>query len=87
MTMSRTGNKGFTLFEVIVTTAVLSLGALFIYEAFFDSLDLFNYCSNHLRAISWADEKIWQTQDSLGRLGPEAHIQTAGEFVEGNKKS
>ncbi len=83
--MLQTGNKGFTLFETVVTTAILSLGILFIYEGFFVCLDSFNYCSNHLYAASWLNEKIWQAQNELSHFGPAAHIQTNGEFDKGNR--
>ncbi len=84
-TMLQTGNKGFTLFEVIVTTAILSVAILFIYEGFFVCLDSFNYCSNHLHAISWLDGKIWQAQNEITHFGSEAHIQSEGEFTRGNR--
>ncbi len=83
--MLRTGNRGFTLIEIMVATAVLSLGTVFIYEAFFSSLDAFNYCSNYLNVASWMDEKVWQAQEALGRFGPQAKIQTAGMFTSNNK--
>ena len=65
--------KGFTLIEVMVTTAVLSLSMVLIYQAFFISLDSFNYCADYLDVVSWADEKLWQAQDSVthnGTLNP-----------------
>ena len=49
---------GFTLVEVLVTTAVLSLGIVLIYRAFFTLLDSFGYYSNYLRVIAFADEKL-----------------------------
>jgi len=79
--MLRIGNKAFTLVEVMVTTAVLSLGTVFIYESLFSSLDAFDYYINYLNVVSWADEKIWQAQDELSRLGPLAQIETSGSFV------
>ena len=83
--MLKIGNRAFTLVEVMATTAVLSLGTVLIYEAFFSSLDSFNYCSNVLNVIPWMDEKLWQTQDSSNRLGISSS-ETQGEFVQGNKK-
>lgn len=84
--MLRTGNKkGFTLIEVMITTAVLALGTVLISEAFFISLDSFNYCSHYLNVAPFANEKIWQVQNSLSRLGPLAQIETAGIFTDRNK--
>lgn len=68
--MLRTGsNKGFTLIEVMVATAVLSLGVVFISETLFRSLDAFHYCYNYLNLAAQMDEKIWQAQEGLTRLG------------------
>lgn len=78
-------NKGFTLMEIMITTAVLALGTVLIYEGFFMSLETFNYYFDYLNVVPWADEKIWDAQNELSRLGPQAKIETAGEFVNRNK--
>jgi len=85
--MSRIGSsKGFTLVEVMVTAAILSISAVLIYQTFFSILDIFNYCSDYLAIAPWMDEKIWLVQDYLRRLGPEAVIETEGA-VSGNNKT
>ncbi len=86
--ISKIGNKkeGFTLIEVMIATMVLSITALLVYEAFFISLDTFNYCRDYLDVISLADEKIWQAQDDLSRFGMLTNIAGKGEFVSRNKK-
>jgi len=63
--MSETGNKAFTLVEVMAAAAILSLGASMIYEAFFISLDAYDYYSTYLNTAMWMDEKVWQVQNSL----------------------
>lgn len=85
--MLKIGNKkgGFTLIEAMITTAVLSLTALLIHEAFFISLDAFNYCHNYLDIVSFADEKIWQAQDDLTRFGALTNIDEKGELTMKNK--
>jgi prepilin-type N-terminal cleavage/methylation domain-containing protein len=83
--MSRTGNKGFTLLEVMITTVVLSLGATLIYESFFISVDSFDYYSTLFKTIPWMDEKIWQAQDNLARLGSNAQLETEGKLSTGSK--
>ena len=77
--MLRIGSKGFSLIEVMVATATLSLGTVLIYEAFFISLDSFNYYSNYLSVIPWMDEKIWQAQDDLSKFGALTQIGTTDE--------
>ena len=84
--MSRIGNKGFTLLEVVITTAVLSLGAALIYQTFFVTLDTYNYSSNLLNTIPWMDNKVWQAQDAIARSGDKANLDTAGELDSAGKK-
>ena len=69
----------------MVATAVLAFSLVLIYQAFFISLDSFNYCSNFLNVVSWADEKIWQAQDSISRLGVISG-QTEGSFESESRK-
>jgi len=76
---------GFTLIEVLVTTAVLSLGIVLIYRAFFTLLDSFGYYSNYLRVIAFADEKLWQAQDALSCFGPDAGAGSSGRLNIQNK--
>lgn len=73
--------QGFTLVEIMVATAILSLGLVMIYQAFFISLDTFNYYLNHLNAQLWLDEKVWQIQDNFRRYESFSPIQTSGEFI------
>lgn len=85
--MSRTGSKpGFTLIEVMVATAVLSLGILSMYGALFVLIDAADYYMNYLTVHNWASEKAWQAQDELRRWGPQAALETQGEFLKGAKK-
>ena len=74
--MSRTGSKrvGFTLIEVMIAVAVLSLGAVFLFEAFFVSLNATHYCRRYFTVAPSLDEKVWGAQDSLSRLGPAAQV-------------
>jgi prepilin-type N-terminal cleavage/methylation domain-containing protein len=83
--MLRTGNKGFTLLEVMIATVVLSLGATLIYQSFFISIDSFDYYSTLFKTIPWMDEKIWQAQDELARLGPAAQLETQGKLNTGSR--
>ena len=77
--MSRTGNRGFTLVEVMIAAVVLALGSIFVYEALFTALDTFNYYTQCLYLNPWMDEKVWQAQDEIRRLGSSARIDTGGE--------
>ena len=66
--------------EVLVTTAVLSLGIVFIYRGFFTLLDSFGYYRNYLRVAAFADEKLWQSQDALSCFGPGAGAGSSGRL-------
>jgi prepilin-type N-terminal cleavage/methylation domain-containing protein len=79
-------NKGFTLIEVLVTTAVLAFGIVSIFQALFIVMAAFSYISHYLNVVSVADEKVWQVQDTLMRLGPQAAFAPQGEFDTGGKK-
>ncbi len=64
MTLS-TGNKGFTLIEVMVSVVILSIGTLMIQEGMLRSVDLFNRHSNTLKAELWMDRKISEVEEDL----------------------
>jgi prepilin-type N-terminal cleavage/methylation domain-containing protein len=83
--MLKTGNKGFTFLEVMAASSVLALGAVLIYEAFFISLDAFNYYGDYLNVASWADDMVWQAQAEV-RAGGQVNLQTDGEFTRNNKR-
>jgi len=93
--MSSTGNepvrlsalkkRGFTLIEVLVTTAVLAFGIVSIFQALFIIMSAFSYISHYLNVVPVVDEKIWQVQDSLQRMGPRASFEPQGIFDAGGK--
>lgn len=74
--------KGFTLIEAMIATIILALGTTFLSRSFFITLDSYNYCSRYLQVMSWADEKVWEAQENLSRLGAAASVNNAGSFIE-----
>ena len=80
------GVGGFTLFEVMITVAILSIGLVVIYEVLFVCLNTFSYYLNCLTVQCWMNEKIWRVEDYLVRSGGEVIGDTASEFMIGNKK-
>lgn len=57
--MSATGkNKGFTLIEIMVSVAILSLGLIVILQGFAGSLNILRVCRNNLEASLFAEEKM-----------------------------
>ena len=83
--MSTIGNRGFTLLEVLIATAILSLGLVMIYQAFFICLDTFDYCLNHLKAQLWLDEKVRLVQDNFRREDIFSPLNTSGQFIIGSR--
>lgn len=80
---SRIGTKnGFTLIEAMIATIILALGTTFLSRSFFITLDSYNYCSRYLQVMSWVDEKVWEAEENLSRLGAAASLNNAGSFTE-----
>ena len=80
---SRTGNRGFTFIEVMVTVAVLSLGTVMIQGGLLRAADILNRTSNTLIARQWMDEKLWQAQETLFYSGEGGSLEaTSGNFSE-----
>mgnify|MGYP001499145923 FL=1 len=79
-------DKGFTLIEVLVTTAVLAFGIVSVFQALFMIMGAFGYISHYLAVIPSVDEKVWQAQDTVMRLGPRAGLAPQGVFDIGAKQ-
>ena len=74
-------NRGFTLIEAMAATAVLGLGLALIFQGLFTSLNAYDYYANYLSILPRSDEKIWEAQDRIKRLGPQANLDTSGEWA------
>ncbi|MDD5129681.1 MAG: prepilin-type N-terminal cleavage/methylation domain-containing protein [Candidatus Omnitrophica bacterium] len=83
--IGRKPRRGFTLLEVMITTAVLALGATMIYRSFFIAVDSFNYYATLLRITPWMDEKIWQAQNQFKHPGAAGAITGSGQLEVNNK--
>ena len=70
----------------MVTTAVLALGVVMVYQALFVCLDAFSYYSSYVDISGWMDEKLWEAQDELSRTGTFGLLDTSGEHGEGNRQ-
>jgi prepilin-type N-terminal cleavage/methylation domain-containing protein len=56
--ISKTGNKGFTLIEVMLTVAVLSIGIGGVLRAFIVNLDVMQASQEYITGISLAKDKM-----------------------------
>lgn len=72
--------KGFTLIEVMATTALLAIGSLAVHQAFFTSLSAFSYYADYIDIGPWIHEKMWEVTTAL-RLLSDSQIETSGAFV------
>jgi hypothetical protein len=70
----------------MITTCVLALGATLIYQSYFIALDSYNYYSILLKITPWMDEKIWEAQDDLRRLGAAGAAFGSGQLEVNDKK-
>lgn len=78
---------GFTLVEVMVTVAVLSLGTLMIHQGLLRSADALGHFNNLLVAQEWAEAKLWDARESLLYPSEGAPaIPTSGSFTEFGKE-
>lgn len=66
----------------MIATIILALGTTFLSRSFFITLDSYNYCSRYLQVLPWADEKVWEAEEKLSRLGSAAPLDNAGSFTE-----
>ena len=71
---------------MLVTTAVLAFGIVSIFQALFIIMTAFSYVSHYLSVVSVVDEKVWQVQDAVMRLGPKAVFDPQGVFDGSGKK-
>lgn len=83
--MSKDYHYGFTLVEILVSTAILTFGIILLYQSFFISLDAFYYCAHYLDIASEADELLWQAQEIVRLNGETSRIPSRGKFVHNNK--
>ena len=79
--------SGFTLVEVMITVAVLSLGTLLIHQGLLRSADALGHYNNLLVAQEWAEAKLWDTRESLLYSSDDDPAVPAGSsFTESGKE-
>lgn len=76
----RKNNKGFSFIEIMTTVAVLALGIVSIYQAFFKSLAYMNHMTYRLHALNVLVNKIEMIQKEFEVTG-EIVLADAGPLV------
>ena len=77
--------QGFTLIELMVAVAILSLGIVIIYQSFFSILNYFNYYIDYLDVAYWPDEEIWQIKEEWDKNGDFTYMEGEKTLVKGKK--
>jgi prepilin-type N-terminal cleavage/methylation domain-containing protein len=83
--LMRGNRKGFTLLEVMVAAAVLSLGIVFIFESFLSISNTSDYCVSYITSSAFAHEKLWEAAENVRREGT-LPAEVSGEFIRSGKK-
>ncbi len=69
----------------MVTVVFLSIGTLMIQEGFLRAAGLYGRYANTLRAMLWADAKLWEGREGVQYApSPEVAVQD-GRFLSGGK--
>jgi prepilin-type N-terminal cleavage/methylation domain-containing protein len=84
--MLRTGRRSFTLIEVLVSVAILSVGIVFIFRSFFTCLNAFGRYVTYLNIMPWMNEQLWRAEDEIIRTGKPVSPSNQGEFTYEGKK-
>ena len=79
------GKNGFTLIEVMITVAILSLGTLLIQQGLLRSSDILNHYNSQLAVEAWADQKIWDAREALLFAEEGGLTETSGSFTESGR--
>jgi type II secretion system protein I len=78
--MSKTGNDGFTLVEVVLAVAILSIGITSIFRAYIVSLDVMRASQEYTTALSLAKNKLSDLQQQELREEGLRIQEDAGHF-------
>ena len=65
----KTDRAGFTLIEILIAVAILSLATVFIFQSNLLSAAVYGRYASRLDIQNWAAQKIWQAKESI--LGSE----------------
>jgi len=78
--------KGFLLFEVMVTVAILSLGLTLILRSFTTSLSAARISQNYMLACLLLEEKMWELEEEAESTKKITTEPSRGEFATSNEK-
>lgn len=78
--------KGFLLFEVMVTVAILSLGLTLILRSFTTSLSAARTSQNYMLACLLLEEKMWELEEEAESTKKITTEPSRGEFAASNEK-
>jgi prepilin-type N-terminal cleavage/methylation domain-containing protein len=70
--------KGFTLIEIMVSIAILSMGLILILQGFTYSINIFNIAQSNLEAVLLAEENMVKFEMGSKRVGDSSYKDTSG---------
>ena len=78
--------KSLSLIEIIVATAVLSIGLIAVSQGLLMNLEGSNYAIDYLNVLSWMDWKFWEAQDKLTHYRTLLTDDMSGMFILGKRQ-
>jgi len=76
---------GFTLIEIMLVVAILSLATVFISPSNMMALEAYSKYSRSLVAQTWAGEKMWEAKEMIFESSMPEVGESAGTFSRENK--
>lgn len=58
-------NDGFTLIEVMIAVAILSLSTIVIFQSNMMNLNVYGRFTNKMAIQNWAEEKLWEAKEEI----------------------
>ncbi len=77
-------NKGFTLIEIMISIAILSLGLIFVLQGLTHCLSILNISRNNLEASLLAEDKMAEAEIAVKQDADEFSKDSGGELKSGN---
>ena len=78
--------KGFTLIEVLISVIIISIGGIFILQAFAQEVSALAVSRDNIKAILLLKEKMMEIEREIGKAGNLNGIPLGGKFSEIKEK-
>lgn len=82
----RTGNKGFTLVEVMIASAILAVGMVAVNQMMIRSAGIISRYVDTLKVDRWANEAMWNAKAGLFYAGAPSEEGDSGVFTDAGRQ-